>query len=179
VFKRIPRFYSSESDFKAIHHKLKQFNCPFCRTIGNLNLHGFIYGYDKKRRGRRIFCSNRNRRKGCGRTFSLLLAGFLRNFRLTAHELWTFISGLVQGLSKQAAWAQNGVSISESFLYDLSRRIEINKPYIKTRLFSLSAALNNTFIKLLDCFPATNPIAAFQQHFQDNILKVRVRSPVL
>lgn len=177
---RIPRFYSAELDFKAIHHQLKHLNCPFCRTIGNLILHGFLYGYDKKRRGRRIFCSNRNKRRGCGRTCSLLIAGFLKYFRLKSSELWVFINGLLQGLSKQAAWMRTGLSIAESFLYGLSRRLKVNEPYIKTKLFSLNPlSIKNTFTKLQECFACSDPISAFQLYFQDDFLKTIAYSPAL
>jgi len=179
VLKKIPRFFSSESQFQALHHKLKLLNCPFCRVTGCLNLHGFLYSYDNKPRGRRIFCSNRNKRKGCGRSFSILLAWLLKNFRLTALDLWTFISGLINGLSKQASWIKTGLSISQSFLYCLSRRLKTNVPYIRTKLLGVAPSfLQETFILLKNSSLKNNPIWWFQEHFQDDFLKHRPKALV-
>jgi hypothetical protein len=147
-------------------------NCPFCSMIGCLNLHGFLYGYDDKQRGHRIFCSNRNRRKGCGRTFSILLAWFLKHFRLTACELWTFISGIIDGLAKLKAWSRTEHDTSQSFLYNISRRLKTNEPYIKTKLVSITTSfLQETFVLLKKCSTNVNPIQWFQEYFQDDFLK--------
>ncbi|MCK5543067.1 MAG: hypothetical protein KAI40_10275, partial [Desulfobacterales bacterium] len=59
---------------------LKIYACPHCNCCGCLILHGFLYGYDDTdfvRRGHRIFCSNRNLRSGCGRTFPMLKSRFI------------------------------------------------------------------------------------------------------
>ena len=53
--------------------------CPHRLVAGFLILHSFLYGYRypdssaRMLRGQRVFCSNRGRRKGCGRTFSVYL----------------------------------------------------------------------------------------------------------
>jgi hypothetical protein len=77
--------------------QLKQTSCPHCKVVGALNRHGCLYGFDessprrKTLRARRIFCSNRQARPGCGRTFSVWLADKIRRLSLTTGALWRFL----------------------------------------------------------------------------------------
>jgi hypothetical protein len=77
--------------------RLKQMPCPHCKVVGALNRHGCLYGFDenspqrKTLRARRIFCSNRQARPGCGRTFSIWLAYKTRRLSLTTGALWWFL----------------------------------------------------------------------------------------
>lgn len=63
--------------------------------------HGYLRGYDDGRpqrrtvRARRIFCSNRHRRRGCGRTFSVFCADRIRRLSLTTQRLWRFLQHAV------------------------------------------------------------------------------------
>lgn len=91
------RFCSCEEDLKRFHFQLKQTLCPYCKSIGFLNLHGYLRGYDEHDcckmvvRGRRIFCNNRGRRTGCGRTFSILAAQIIKKFLTSAKSFWRFL----------------------------------------------------------------------------------------
>jgi len=63
---------------------------------GTLIRHGFLCGFDesspqrKTVRARRIFCSNRNARRGCGRTFSVWIADKIRRRGLTPRAVLRF-----------------------------------------------------------------------------------------
>ena len=82
-------FYRSDEEWIAIAERLKQTPCPHCKAVGTLIRHGFLRGFDdsnpqrKTVRARRIFCSNRHARRGCGRTFSVWLADKIRRLSLT------------------------------------------------------------------------------------------------
>jgi hypothetical protein len=97
----IPRFYRTDQQRLAIVEQLKLTPCPHCNRVDSLILHGFLYGFDdsnpprKTRRARRVFCSNRNLRTGCGRTFTVWPADRIRRLSLTAHTLWTFLQRAV------------------------------------------------------------------------------------
>ncbi len=72
------RFFThDDSKWAATVERLMQMPCPHCQTTGTLNRHGSLHGFDdespqrKTLRARRIFCSNRGRRAGCGRIFSI------------------------------------------------------------------------------------------------------------
>jgi hypothetical protein len=90
-------FCRNAEDWDAIAERLKQTACPHCKVIGTLIQHGFLRGFDqsspqqKTVRARRIFCSNRNARRGCGRTFSVWCADKLRRLSVTADALWLFL----------------------------------------------------------------------------------------
>ena len=77
------------------------------RTAGQIRPligHGFRRGYAERGsevevRGRRFFCSNRHRRPGCGRTFSVLLAAVVSRFVVRAVTLFRFVEFVVSGLT--------------------------------------------------------------------------------
>ncbi len=97
-----PWFYRNPDEWHAMAERLKQTSCPHCQVAGTLIRHGFLYGYDANAKGqtvraRRIFCSNRNARRGCGRTFSVWLADKIRRLSLTTGTLWRFLQRAVAG----------------------------------------------------------------------------------
>ena len=91
------RFFRDEREWLARGEQLKQMPCPHCKVVGALNQHGCLYGFDetspkrKTIRARRVFCSNRQARPGCGRTFSVWCADKIRRLSLTAGALWRFL----------------------------------------------------------------------------------------
>lgn len=94
-------FYRNAEEWIAIAQRLKLTPCPHCQVVGALIQHGFLYGFDesspqrKTLRARRVFCSNRNARPGCGRTFSVWLADKIRRLGLTTAGLWRFLQRAV------------------------------------------------------------------------------------
>lgn len=106
-------FFQSPEEWLAIAERLKQTACPHCKVVGTLIRHGFLYGFDegsprhKTRRAQRIFCSNRNARPGCGRTFSVWCADKIRRLSLTTAALWLFLKLAVAGAIVAAGRAIN------------------------------------------------------------------------
>jgi hypothetical protein len=96
-------FCRGDEEWTAVAERLKQTPCPHCRVVGMLIRHGTLHGFDdsspqrKTLRARRIFCSNRNARRGCGRTFSVWLADKIRQLSVTASTLWRFLQRAVAG----------------------------------------------------------------------------------
>jgi hypothetical protein len=90
-------FFHGAEEWTAIAEGLKQVACPHCKVVGTLNRHGFLYGFDegspRRRtvRARRVFCSNRHARPGCGRTFSIWFADKIRRLSLTTGAVWRFL----------------------------------------------------------------------------------------
>lgn len=73
--------------------------------------HGFLTGYaerggDREVRGRRLLCSARFRRSGCGRTFSVLIATVVAGFTVRTPTISALLDGVVGGLNRNAAWAR-------------------------------------------------------------------------
>ncbi len=101
-------------EWLAMAERLKQTPCPHCKVVGTLNRHGSLLGYDESSpqqrtvRARRVFCSNRNARRGCGRTFSVWFADKIRRLSLTAGALWRFLQAAVAGSNRQFThWVEN------------------------------------------------------------------------
>jgi hypothetical protein len=180
------RFYGSHKEFQQIHFTLKQTTCPRCKTTGTLNLHGYLRGYDDKSsaeqkiRGKRIFCSNRNLRPGCGKTFSVLAVNILKKFIVSAAGLWRFLKNIAAGLNKINAFKIAGLRFSHTTCYRLWKRFSRCQTKIRTRLLPLchppelqrafSPAIQ-TITHLRRAFKNTGcPVTAFQKHFQTAFL---------
>ncbi|MCZ7644367.1 MAG: hypothetical protein M5U26_03650 [Planctomycetota bacterium] len=125
----LARFYRPEDELLRLQRGLKQTACPACKATGTLNLHGWLYGYGehdeqrKSRRGRRIYCNNRKRRRnGCGRTFSVWAADKLKRMRLSAGALGAFLAFVFTLGDKAAAWRAAGSDLSVSCAYRLWTR---------------------------------------------------------
>ena len=89
-------FYRNAEDLIAIAEDLKLTACLHCKVVGMLIWHGGLQGIDESRgqivlRARRVFCSNRNARTGCGRTVSVWLADRIRRLKVTTRRLWKFL----------------------------------------------------------------------------------------
>lgn len=132
-------FCRGTEDWNAIAERLKQTPCPHCKVVGALNRHGTLYGFDdrsprrKTERARRVFCSNRNARPGCGRTFSVWCADKVRRLSLTTSCLWRFLQHAVAG-SIVAAIRALDCHLSERTLQRIWKRFDLGQSKIRTAL---------------------------------------------
>lgn len=172
-------FTSCPQQWQTICEKLKHTPCPHCKAVGMLIRHGFLYGYDdqspqrKTLRARRIFCSNRNNRRGCGRTFSVWMADKIRRLSMTASTLWTFLSLAVRcGIF--SAIRSLRCSLSDRTVHRIWRRFRMAQSSIRTALSALcrppdlfaqasSSPMAQVLAHLKTAFPAGCPIAAYQR----------------
>jgi hypothetical protein len=157
-------------------------SCPHCKVVGTLNRHGYLRGYDQSHpqrktvRARRIFCSNRQARRGCGRTFSICCADKIHRLSLTTSCLWRFLQRAVAG-SIAAAIRAAGCHFSDRTWQRLWKRFNLGQSKIRTALSqrcpppelpaSLPAKASRrpaaqTLVHLQAAFPDADPIAAFQ-----------------
>lgn len=132
-------FYRSDEEWNAIAERLKQTPCPHCKAVGMLIRHGYLRGYDEKSpqrktiRARRILCSNRNRRLGCGRTFSIWLADKIRRLSLTTHALWRFLQSAATG-SIAAAIRAADCHLCDRTWQRIWKRFDLGQSKIRTAL---------------------------------------------
>jgi hypothetical protein len=133
-------FCRSEKEWDAIAERLKQTPCPHCQAVGTLNRHGFLRGYDegdsqrKAIRARRIFCSNRYRRRGCGRTFSVWLADKIRRLSVTTHALWRFLQHAVAGSITAACRGVADCRRSDRTWQRIWKRFHLSQSKLRTAL---------------------------------------------
>jgi hypothetical protein len=182
----LPRFYRHGSGFRPIHLRLKHSPCPHCKVTGTLILHGYLRGYDLKKtnqriiRGHRIFCSNRDRRKGCGKSFSIVLAAMLKRFIIQTSQLWSFLKNIAAGMNTFQAFSAVEIPLSQTSIYRLYKRVYFHQPNIRSRLLRYCAPPRNvrhtnplikTIHHIQSAFKGNpDPLAAFQHVFQQPFL---------
>lgn len=121
-----PKFVRDQNALDDVLLRAKQLVCPRCHRAGMLVGHGFLSGYaergnDRELRGRRLLCSARRKRTGCGRTISILIATFLAGFMVRTTAIFALLEGIVGGLSCKAAWervqhpAENGLTLRSGY----------------------------------------------------------------
>jgi hypothetical protein len=176
-----PWFYRSDDDWRAIVERLKLTPCPHCKAVGSLIRHGVLYGFDDSRpqrqtlRARRIFCSNRNARPGCGRTVSVWHADKIRRLCLSAATLWRFLLAAAS-IGIVAAMRDATAQLSYRTCQRLWQRFVLRQSNLRTALCgccpppqlpappSRRPLAAQTLAHLQAAFPnSDSPIAAFQQ----------------
>lgn len=184
---RTPKGKNYCSDLTQLNQdisEIKLLPCPHCRSIGFLICHGFLRGYaefeqDQVIRGRRFFCSNRYRKKGCGGTYSVMLASVMRGFTVRVQTLWSFLKRVSLGLNRKAAWqqVQKGFSIQSG--YRLWHRFNQAQTQMRTLLCRHGPPPDcdseQPFIQLIQHFSSvfisnTCPFESFQMQFQCPLL---------
>jgi hypothetical protein len=102
--------------------------------------HGVLRGYDEGDsqrmaiRARRVFCSNRHRRSGCGRTFSVWLADTIRRLSVTTHALWRFLQRVVAGSIAAASRAVADCRRSDRTWQRIWKRFDLGQSKLRTAL---------------------------------------------
>ena len=101
------------SNLDAIHQQTLQLQleqCKHCQQTQQLVSHGFIrkkrLGGDPHPVGKRVFCSNRYSRTGCGRTMQLYLDSTLRYLHHAGSAVVAFVLSLLAGISIGLAYMQ-------------------------------------------------------------------------
>lgn len=139
-----------EHALDAVLHGSKLAACPHCRQTGALIGHGVLREYAERSservvRGRRLFCSNRGRRPGCGRTFSVMLSTVVPGFVVRTLTLWCFAKAVLSGLTRRSAWlCEAGASLALSSGYRLWRRLCASQTALRSRLWREAPAPPST-----------------------------------
>lgn len=175
-----------QKSFQELYSRLKVIPCPHCQSIGQLILHGYLRGYDERNankqiiRGRRIFCSNRQRRAGCGRTVSIFITTIIKHITITTKSLWVFLNNILTGKNKFQAFRKTGLSFSNTTVYRIYQKVFYRQYQLRALLLQSSAIpekilSSNPLIKTLAHLKSVfansaDPLAAFQSRFQVSFL---------
>lgn len=184
------RFVGSERELGLRELGVELWTCPHCKRSGTLIGHGHLRGYaergqEREVRGRRLFCSNRGRRAGCGRTLSVKLATVLSGFVVRTLTLFRFASAVLAGLTRRAAWlgaAAGALSLSSG--YRLWRRLSATQSLLRARLCReappppstaqepMAVLLAHLEVVVGECTATAclDPFAAFQSAFGRGLL---------
>lgn len=170
----------TEKTLNEYDRVVKHYACPSCRKTGKLIFHGYLRGYaetssEQVIRGRRIFCNNRKKSRGCGKTFSLLLPDFIARCTITSATLSTVIALLLKSCSPAAVARKVLGSFSNRYIYGLLVRLRLRQSFLRSKLLTrhsyekLSCAdpLLQTLHHLTEAFPdEENPVSSFQIFFK-------------
>ncbi len=132
-------FYRSDDEWVALAERLQLTACPHCRKAGNLIRHGVLTGFDdanpprRTLRARRMFCSNRHRRPGCGRTISVWIAHTIRRLSLGTRTLWHFLWRVATGTLMDAN-GNTHAPFSDRTLRRIVTRVDLARSRIRTAL---------------------------------------------
>jgi transposase-like protein len=98
---------------QAIHQQTLQLEseaCHHCRQTHHLVSHGFIRkkraGAEPEAVGKRVFCSNRYRHTGCGRTMQLYLDTTIRYLHHASGRVMALLGALLAGSSIARAYRE-------------------------------------------------------------------------
>jgi hypothetical protein len=107
-FRSMRIFYSSLSAIEQQTSQLEFAICRHCQQDRQLVSHGFVYkklhGGKRQAVGKRVFCSDRGQRFGCGRTMQLYLDSVVHGMHYAGQVLIAFMAALMIGLSVQHAY---------------------------------------------------------------------------
>jgi len=179
--------YISHIKINPPDYTIKHSPCPHCRRTGNLIYHGYLYGISECRchqvtRGQRIFCSNRNKRKGCGRTFSCFLAKYIYRSLLSTTTAWEFLKAYRSGLSLEKAYANLNPLCTLSFntLLRFWKKFTLNTSEIRTYILNnysqhhdhFKSHIDETIQHIEQCLyhPRLDPLAYYQIQSQTTII---------
>jgi|SRR5580658_1967613 hypothetical protein len=130
-------FYRDEAEWIGIAEKLKLTACPHCKAVGNLIRHGALQGFDENGRivlrAHRVYCSRRNRRRGCGRTVSVWLADKIKRLKVTTRRLWNFLQMAVAGAIESAIRALDS-RLSDRTWQRIWARFKAAQSHLRTAL---------------------------------------------
>lgn len=173
----IPKYLKDSAAFDSFRLTLKQIPCSHCHSTDNLICHGFLRGYGVGSnliiRGWRIFCSNRKRRLGCGKTIPILLSQHLYRRTVTASLLTLFLKNIHNGFSLTRSWPACSHTVEcASHLWRSWEKIQFQ---IRSRLSTVAAPPSSSLIDHLKqtiehFFSCFGSVADFQEHFQDSFL---------
>lgn len=142
------------------YHKNK-LQCLHCNKSDQFVSHGFIYKQRSislaEKVGKRVFCSNRYGRSGCGRTFQLYISCEFISFQYGATQLSIFIASLLVNLTVHASY-QKATGQSESrnawrWLNKLMVKLTDYRRFLKARTQTVSTLFISKARRLQILFP--------------------------
>ncbi len=162
-------YYSSFRSIELETRQLDQHVCLHCKQSCQLLSHGYIRKKTSAHQpvGKRVFCSNRNKRTGCGRTMSWYLASVVRNRHYPGSIIIAFILAFIRGMTIQQAYRMATRAASPRHAYRWLHQVDahlstyrslFHQPLIHSSLVtdtphdSRRSLLGSTFKMLMDHF---------------------------
>lgn len=161
-------FESIKQFTRSLDYNQDKLECAHCLKNDQFVSHGIVY---KQRSmtlsepvGKRIFCSNRYGRSGCGRTVQLYVASEFPSFQYGAAHLFVFIVSLLANLtvteSYEKATGQSESRNAWRWLNGLIRRLTDYRCFLKVRLDSISTQFKTSVRRLQILLPTLKRLVA-------------------
>lgn len=165
-------FESIDSFTLSLDYHQDKVECPHCLKNDQFVSHGIIYKQRsiavREAVGKRIFCSNRYGRKGCGRTLQLYMAQAIPAMQYGAAHLFVFLSSLLVNLTVDAAYRQaTGQSTSRHawrWLTKLAHRLSDFRSLLNARLDTLATGFNERCRRLKLLLPTVKRLFSILPH---------------
>ena len=170
------RFYPDIESLDAFTRSLdglgETIRCAHCLRCNQMISHGFIYrqhtSIEKEAVGKRVFCSNRYGRSGCGRTHQLYVAHRFPFLRYGAAVLLIFLGSLLMGRSLadayEAATGQVEPRNAWRWIKRLMRNLSDFRCLLKTPLNSADTAPQRKNRRLSLLLSTLKPLLSQRPH---------------
>lgn len=150
-------------DLPAIEQQTRQLQseqCRHCQQTHQLISHGMVYkkrvGGQPQAVGKRVFCSNRNRHTGCGRTMRFYLDTTVRYLHCASWQVVAFVLALMTDMTVQQAYFQTTGTTDPRHAYRWLNRLFV-------QLSSYRSLWHRPAVALADASgiePAAEPVRA-------------------
>jgi hypothetical protein len=166
---RAPCYVRDLAELEHVSRRAKGWECPHCRRHGNLNRHGALRGLSETGEGKdsvrgwRFLCSDRGRRGGCGRSFSVLLSTVIAGATVRSPELWRFTLAKLGGASVLLAWERLRSRFSLEAAYSWWKRWERGQFGVRAVLARGRGPPRGELARqLVAAFGGEDPVGSFQ-----------------
>lgn len=115
--------------------KFQQDICPHCQYSKTLKSHGPLIGRDKHLRGFRLFCSNRNSNRGCGKTISVFFDDIIQGTQLGAEKVTVLLKRLCGQFKSANPWAVEKAAegiCSRATSYRWKKKMEFHQSHFRS-----------------------------------------------
>ena len=134
----------------------EKLQCPHCSKSNQLVSHGLIYKqhsiHKRETVGKRVFCSNRHNRSGCGQTVQLYLKDVIPSLQYGTAQVFVFLSLLLKNLSVKAAYQSATGQIDSRnawrWIRKLTRNLTDYRCALNLPFHSLTFNFNHRFQRL-------------------------------
>jgi hypothetical protein len=142
--KRFFKDFESIDKFSlSLDYHQNELTCAHCSKNDQFISHGIVYKQrsmlESDKVGKRLFCSNRYGRTGCGRTFQLYIASEIPHLLYTGAQVFVFISALLANMTlvesylKAIGKPDNDPRNAWRWLDKLNRKLTDYRVWVKVR----------------------------------------------
>lgn len=123
-------YYPDLESMTQQSNQLQNEDCLHCGQAAQLVSHGFIYKKQGVAKallpvGKRLWCSTRFGRTGCGRTRQLYLDSMVRSLHYAGEVVVAFVAALMQGLGITQAYQQTTGASGSRHAYRWLQRLSL------------------------------------------------------